>query len=47
MPFKKGKKHTKKEGLEYNYFHYSGNDLSVLIDDIKTITEEGILNNPR
>jgi len=25
--------------LEYNYFHYSGNDLSVLIDDIKIIKE--------
>ena len=39
MPFKKGKKHTEKESLEYNYFHYSGNDLSTLIDDIKEIKE--------
>ncbi len=39
IPLKKGKKHTKKEGLEYNYFHYSGNDLSSLIDDIKEIKE--------
>jgi len=39
IPFKKVKKHTEKESLEYNYFHYSGNDLSVLIDDIKIIKE--------
>jgi len=39
IPFKKGKKRTEKEGLEYNYFHYSGNDLSTLIDDIKEIKE--------
>ncbi len=35
IPFKKGKKHTEKERLEYNYFHYSGNDLTTLIDDLK------------
>ncbi len=34
-PFKKGKKRTEKEDLEYNYFHYSGNDLSTLIDGLK------------
>ena len=38
-PFEKGKEHTEKESLEYNYFHYSGNDLSTLIDDIKEIKE--------
>ena len=35
IPFKKGKKRTEKESLEYNYFHYSGNDLSTLIDGLK------------
>lgn len=39
IPFKKGKKHPEKESLEYNYFHYSGNDLSTLIDDIKEISK--------
>jgi hypothetical protein len=38
-PFEKGKKHPEKESLEYNYFHYSGNDLSTLIDDMKEIQE--------
>lgn len=39
IPFKKGREHTEKDSLEYNYFHYSGNDLAVLIDDIKVISK--------
>jgi formate dehydrogenase alpha subunit len=38
------KEYPVKISVEYNYFHYRGNILSSLINDIKTIRNEGILN---
>ncbi|MCD6565778.1 MAG: molybdopterin-dependent oxidoreductase [Bacteroidales bacterium] len=38
-PFKKIQEHIVKESLEYNYLHYSGNDLATYIEDFKEIKE--------